>query len=205
MAIVAMGRYGGFELSYGSDADVLFVHDPVPDADPQVASSYAQAVANEVRRLLGAARARPGARGRRRPAARGQAGRRWCGPSTPTPPTTRSGRRSGRRRRCCAPTRSSATSTCGAGSRRLIDPLRYPPEGICAGRRRRGAPDQGPRRRRAAAARRRPAHPPQARPRRARRHRVDRPAAADAVRRRGAGAAHLAHPRGAGRRPRGRT
>ena len=28
MAIVAMGRYGGFELSYGSDADVLFVHEP---------------------------------------------------------------------------------------------------------------------------------------------------------------------------------
>jgi glutamate-ammonia-ligase adenylyltransferase len=27
MAIVAMGRYGGFELSYGSDADVMFVHD----------------------------------------------------------------------------------------------------------------------------------------------------------------------------------
>jgi [glutamine synthetase] adenylyltransferase / [glutamine synthetase]-adenylyl-L-tyrosine phosphorylase len=52
MAIVAMGRYGGFELSYGSDADVLFVHDPVPDADPQAASSYAGAVANEVRRLL---------------------------------------------------------------------------------------------------------------------------------------------------------
>ena len=52
MAIVAMGRYGGFELSYGSDADVLFVHDPVPGADPQAATSYAQAVANEIRRLL---------------------------------------------------------------------------------------------------------------------------------------------------------
>ena len=52
MAIVAMGRYGGFELSYGSDADVLFVHDPQPGADPQQASSYANAVANELRRLL---------------------------------------------------------------------------------------------------------------------------------------------------------
>jgi len=52
MAIVAMGRYGGFELSYGSDADVLFVHEPEPGADPQVASSYAQGVANELRRLL---------------------------------------------------------------------------------------------------------------------------------------------------------
>jgi glutamate-ammonia-ligase adenylyltransferase len=55
MAIVAMGRYGGFELSYGSDADVLFVHDPRPGADPQVASSYAQAVVEELRRLLSVA------------------------------------------------------------------------------------------------------------------------------------------------------
>jgi glutamate-ammonia-ligase adenylyltransferase len=52
MAVVAMGRYGGFELSYGSDADVLFVHDPMPEADPQAATSYAQAVANELSRLL---------------------------------------------------------------------------------------------------------------------------------------------------------
>jgi [glutamine synthetase] adenylyltransferase / [glutamine synthetase]-adenylyl-L-tyrosine phosphorylase len=52
MAIVAMGRYGGFELSYGSDADVLFVHDPQPGADAHEASTYAHAVANELRRLL---------------------------------------------------------------------------------------------------------------------------------------------------------
>jgi glutamate-ammonia-ligase adenylyltransferase len=52
LAIVAMGRYGGFELSYGSDADVMFVHDPLPDADPQAAASYAQAVANDLRTLL---------------------------------------------------------------------------------------------------------------------------------------------------------
>ena len=52
MAVIAMGRYGGFELSYGSDADVLFVHEPEPGTDPQAAASYAQAVANELRRLL---------------------------------------------------------------------------------------------------------------------------------------------------------
>ena len=52
LAIVAMGRYGGFELSYGSDADVLFVHEPVAGADAHAASSYAMAVANELRRLL---------------------------------------------------------------------------------------------------------------------------------------------------------
>jgi glutamate-ammonia-ligase adenylyltransferase len=52
MAIVAMGRYGGHELGYGSDADVMFVHDPLPGADAQLAASMAQAVANELRRLL---------------------------------------------------------------------------------------------------------------------------------------------------------
>lgn len=54
MAVVAMGRYGGHELGYGSDADVMFVHDPLPDADPTLASSMAQSVANELRRLLSA-------------------------------------------------------------------------------------------------------------------------------------------------------
>jgi [glutamine synthetase] adenylyltransferase / [glutamine synthetase]-adenylyl-L-tyrosine phosphorylase len=57
IAIVAMGRYGGFELSYGSDADVLFVHVPEEGADPHAASTYATAVANDVRNLL----AQPGA------------------------------------------------------------------------------------------------------------------------------------------------
>lgn len=52
IAVVAMGRYGGFELSYGSDADVMFVHDPVGGVEPQVASSFATAVVAEVRRLL---------------------------------------------------------------------------------------------------------------------------------------------------------
>ena len=54
MAVVAMGRYGGFELSYGSDADVLFVHEPVDDAADAggEATAYAQAVANELRALL---------------------------------------------------------------------------------------------------------------------------------------------------------
>ncbi|MCD4535495.1 bifunctional [glutamine synthetase] adenylyltransferase/[glutamine synthetase]-adenylyl-L-tyrosine phosphorylase [Nocardioides sp. cx-169] len=52
IAIIAMGRYGGFELSYSSDADVLFVHEPVPGVDLQQATSYAQAVAHEIRRLL---------------------------------------------------------------------------------------------------------------------------------------------------------
>ena len=52
IAVVAMGRYGGFELSYGSDADVMFVHEPLPGVDPHAATTYAQTVANELRRLL---------------------------------------------------------------------------------------------------------------------------------------------------------
>lgn len=52
MAIVAMGRYGGFELSYGSDADVLFVHEPVEGADAHEAATFARLVAEEVRRVL---------------------------------------------------------------------------------------------------------------------------------------------------------
>ena len=52
IAIIAMGRYGGFELSYGSDADVLFVHEPEDGVDQHEAASYAKAVAEEVRRTL---------------------------------------------------------------------------------------------------------------------------------------------------------
>ncbi len=51
-AIVAMGRYGGYELGYGSDADVMFVHEPLPGAPERDASAAAHAVAEELRRLL---------------------------------------------------------------------------------------------------------------------------------------------------------
>ncbi len=52
MAIVSMGRLGGHEVGYGSDADVMFVHDPVAGADPQEAARAAQSIANELRNLL---------------------------------------------------------------------------------------------------------------------------------------------------------
>jgi glutamate-ammonia-ligase adenylyltransferase len=52
MAIVAMGRFGGYELSYGSDADLMFVHEPVGDVSGEEASRAAHDVANELRRLL---------------------------------------------------------------------------------------------------------------------------------------------------------
>ena len=59
MSIVAMGRMGGAELGYGSDADVLFVHDPLPGADPARAQAQATAVATRVRALLGAVGGEP--------------------------------------------------------------------------------------------------------------------------------------------------
>ncbi|GAA4145056.1 bifunctional [glutamine synthetase] adenylyltransferase/[glutamine synthetase]-adenylyl-L-tyrosine phosphorylase [Actinomadura keratinilytica] len=52
IAVVAMGRFGGHELGYGSDADVMFVHDPLPGADERDAHAAAHAVAEEMRRLL---------------------------------------------------------------------------------------------------------------------------------------------------------
>jgi [glutamine synthetase] adenylyltransferase / [glutamine synthetase]-adenylyl-L-tyrosine phosphorylase len=61
-AMIAMGRYGGHESGFGSDADVIFVHDPLPlpglDAPGERAvgerraSDAAQAVGVELRRLL---------------------------------------------------------------------------------------------------------------------------------------------------------
>jgi glutamate-ammonia-ligase adenylyltransferase len=51
-AIIAAGRFGGRELGYGSDADVLFVHDPRPEQSERAATDAAHAVANELRRLL---------------------------------------------------------------------------------------------------------------------------------------------------------
>ncbi|MEU4205075.1 bifunctional [glutamine synthetase] adenylyltransferase/[glutamine synthetase]-adenylyl-L-tyrosine phosphorylase [Streptomyces sp. NPDC039022] len=50
--VIGMGRFGGRELGYGSDADVLFVHEPREGADEQEATKAAHAVANEMRRLL---------------------------------------------------------------------------------------------------------------------------------------------------------
>jgi glutamate-ammonia-ligase adenylyltransferase len=56
MSIIAMGRYGGGELSYGSDADVMFVYadadESVDPKAPEQAAQAAHAIANELRTLL---------------------------------------------------------------------------------------------------------------------------------------------------------
>lgn len=51
-AVVAMGRLGGLECSYASDADVMFVHSPCPGVAEREAAEAAFAAANELRRLL---------------------------------------------------------------------------------------------------------------------------------------------------------
>jgi glutamate-ammonia-ligase adenylyltransferase len=53
LLVVAMGSFGAGEPGYGSDADVLFVHDPEPGADETDAQDAAVAVVSELRRLLG--------------------------------------------------------------------------------------------------------------------------------------------------------
>ncbi|HEU0104464.1 MAG TPA: bifunctional [glutamine synthetase] adenylyltransferase/[glutamine synthetase]-adenylyl-L-tyrosine phosphorylase [Mycobacteriales bacterium] len=52
LAVLAMGRLGGLEQSWGSDADVLFVHQPVEGAADGEAAAVAHDIANETRRLL---------------------------------------------------------------------------------------------------------------------------------------------------------
>ncbi|MDH6698044.1 bifunctional [glutamine synthetase] adenylyltransferase/[glutamine synthetase]-adenylyl-L-tyrosine phosphorylase [Streptomyces sp. MAA16] len=50
--IIGMGRFGGHELGYGSDADVLFVHEPREGVPEREASDAANKVVSEMRRLL---------------------------------------------------------------------------------------------------------------------------------------------------------
>ncbi|WP_405873495.1 bifunctional [glutamine synthetase] adenylyltransferase/[glutamine synthetase]-adenylyl-L-tyrosine phosphorylase [Streptomyces sp. NBC_00005] len=51
-AVIGMGRFGGHELGYGSDADVLFVHEPWEGTAEREASEAANRVVSEMRRLL---------------------------------------------------------------------------------------------------------------------------------------------------------
>jgi glutamate-ammonia-ligase adenylyltransferase len=50
--VIGMGRLGGAEMAYASDADVLFVYEPPPGIAEDVASGAALAVAEQMRRVL---------------------------------------------------------------------------------------------------------------------------------------------------------
>lgn len=54
IAVIGMGRLGGAELGYGSDADVLFVCEPCGEVADADAVGYATRVATMVRDMLGA-------------------------------------------------------------------------------------------------------------------------------------------------------
>ncbi len=53
LAVIGMGRLGGAELGYSSDADVMYVAEPWDGTDPSVALSAAIAAADLTGRLLG--------------------------------------------------------------------------------------------------------------------------------------------------------
>ena len=52
LLVVGMGRLGGAEVGYGSDADVMFVHEPRAGASEEEAQAQALEVVQELRRLL---------------------------------------------------------------------------------------------------------------------------------------------------------
>jgi [glutamine synthetase] adenylyltransferase / [glutamine synthetase]-adenylyl-L-tyrosine phosphorylase len=59
VAVIGMGRLGGRELGYGSDADVTFVCEPAAGFADSAAVRWSASVAEQVRRLLGTPSADP--------------------------------------------------------------------------------------------------------------------------------------------------
>ena len=53
IAVIGMGRLGGGELGYGSDADVMFVCEPEKGVEDSVAVRWSVSIAERVRALLG--------------------------------------------------------------------------------------------------------------------------------------------------------
>ncbi|BBZ40141.1 bifunctional [glutamine synthetase] adenylyltransferase/[glutamine synthetase]-adenylyl-L-tyrosine phosphorylase [Mycobacterium conspicuum] len=53
IAVIGMGRLGGGELGYGSDADVMFVCEPVAGVEDPVAIRWSTSIAEQIRSLLG--------------------------------------------------------------------------------------------------------------------------------------------------------
>ena len=59
IAVIGMGRLGGGELGYGSDADVMFVCDPNTGVEDSTAVRWSVSIAEQVRALLGTPSADP--------------------------------------------------------------------------------------------------------------------------------------------------
>ena len=94
--VVAMGRQGGREIGYGSDADVMYVHRALPGLPDEEAQQQAAKIVGQVSSLL-TQPLKPAIMAERVlpwtptcvPRARAA---RWCGPWNPTPSTTAGGR-----------------------------------------------------------------------------------------------------------------
>ncbi len=127
--VVGMGRLGGAEMSYSSDADVLFVHGPKPGVDERVAARAAADVAEKLRTLLAAPAVDPplvidtGLRpeGRNGPVVRSLASyrayyERWAQPWE--------------RQALLRAAPVAGDEELGAEFLELIDPLRYAPHGL---------------------------------------------------------------------------
>ena len=182
LAVIGMGRLGGAELNYYSDADVLYVAEPLDGADQHEALTAATAAADLMARLLG----RPSPD----PALVIDAALRPEGRNGPLVRTLDSYRRYWER--FAAPWERQALirarpfagdAELGAAFIAAADPVRYPERGLTAGRGGGDPSDQGAGGCRATAARRRSDDPHQAGPRRTVGHRVDGAAAAVAARR----------------------
>lgn len=52
IAIIALGRYGGQEVNFSSDADIMIVYEPNEGVSDQQAAHYAQAVCNQLRSIV---------------------------------------------------------------------------------------------------------------------------------------------------------
>lgn len=129
LAVIGMGRLGGAELGYGSDADVLFVCEPVGGASDHDAARWATTMAETVRRRLAAPNPDP--------ALVVDADLRPEGRSGPLVRTLESYRayyaRWSEPWEAQALMRASAVAGDPDLGRRflhMIDPIRYPPDGI---------------------------------------------------------------------------
>jgi glutamate-ammonia-ligase adenylyltransferase len=98
-SVIAMGRFGGAELGFGSDADVLYVYE-ANGIDPQRAHDLAIKLVSGLRSYSKTIAFRSISTPVCGPRV---ATGRWCDRSTRTPSTTAAGRCRGKRRRCCGP------------------------------------------------------------------------------------------------------
>ena len=130
--MIGMGRLGGGELGYGSDADVMFVCDPVQGVR-RVGRGALGGDASPNRCARCWARPAPTRRWRSTPICGPRAAAaRWSARSRPMRRITSSGRSRGRSRRCCGPTRWPATRSSGERFLLMADKTRYPPGGVSA-------------------------------------------------------------------------